>query len=283
MPPSFFRSESLAYRLTFYSSSDPKGLCSQKAGASKTGVKLTNAADVSVSLSIEANLGDEDNKPKWSKTLFDWPHDLPSDCIPLNIPGLAGASGGDPTTSKGSTAPTPSGGTTGQTCKPPGKTGICQSTSTACAGGDYISGYCPGDSSIKCCPDKSSSSAPAPSTTCTPPGKTGLCQSTSKPCAGGDYIPGYCPGDTNNQCCPSSSSSSSSSSATTCAPPGKTGICQSTSKPCAGGSYISGYCPGDDSIRCCPDAAGGGGGGGCKREVVVGVVAGVERRMVVAC
>lgn len=346
-----FQNSNIVISLIISYSKDAAGLCSKTAGASNTGVQLTNKADISLSLSIEANLGDEDSKPKWSDTLFDATQDLPSQCIPLSIPGLDGASGGKTATSKGSkssSAASKSKATTGQKCEPPGLTGICQTTSTACPGGDYISGYCPGDSSIKCCPDAATKAAASKSKettgqTCKPPGKTGTCQSTSKTCSGGSYVPGYCPGDASNQCCPDSSSSPSNSvdstASSTCKPPGKTGVCQKTSKTCDGGDYISGYCPGDSSIKCCPDAPSttspdpptsttckppgktgicqntsktcdGGhyisgycpgddtvkccpkatpspspsavGGGGCKREVAI-AVAGVERRMLVAC
>ena len=35
--------------------------------------------------------------------------------------------------------------------------GTCQNISLTCAGGSYVSGLCPGDSSIRCCPDAPSS------------------------------------------------------------------------------------------------------------------------------
>ena len=95
--------------------------------------------------------------------------------------------------------PTPTASATPTTCEPPGTTGICQSTSLKCSGGSYISGYCPGDDSIKCCPDAAPSATP---TTCTPPGQTGICQNTSLTCAGGSYVSGYCPGDDSIKCCP---------------------------------------------------------------------------------
>lgn len=148
-------------------------------------------------------MGDDDNKPVWSQTLFDWSTDLPSDCIPLHIPGLAALKSISSTKSTAPKNPPSSKGPTGQTCTPPGKTGICQSTSAPCPGGSYIPNYCPGDSSIQCCP----SSAPTATTTCNPPGKTGLCQETSTPCAGGSYISGYCPGDDSVKCCPSATPS----------------------------------------------------------------------------
>lgn len=231
---------------------DAQGLCSQSAGSSKTGVKLENKAVESLSLQIDLDLGDDNQKPSWSKTLLDFSQPLGSECFPLAIPGLGPATG-TATSSAGGGGATD----TATTCKPPGKTGICQKTSTACAGGAYVSGYCPGDDSIKCCPN--SDSTPKPTTTgssagagatCSPPGKTGVCQKTSETCAGGSYISGYCPGDDSIKCCPAAATAP-----TTCAPPGKTGICQSTSETCAGGAYISGYCPGDDSIKCCPAAS----------------------------
>ncbi|KAL8722267.1 MAG: hypothetical protein Q9225_001214 [Loekoesia sp. 1 TL-2023] len=239
---------------------DPKGVCDQSAGSSKTGVKLENKTVESLSLAIDADLGDDNTKPSWSKTLLDFSQPLSDKCIPLNIPGLGAASGT-------ATSKAPSTSATSTTCKPPGKTGICQNTSKTCAGGAYISGYCPGDDSIKCCPDADSTptstkSSGATPTTCKPPGKTGICQKTSISCAGGAYISGYCPGDDSIKCCPDASDSAP----TTCKPPGKTGICQKTSQTCASGAYISGYCPGDDSIKCCPDApVPTGGGGGCKK------------------
>ena len=200
---------------------------------------------------------------------MDFSQPLGDECIPLNIPGLGAAVG-----TSTSTADSPGATTKPTTCSPPGKTGICQSTSKTCAGGSYISGYCPGDNSIKCCPDASTKpttteTSSATPTTCKPPGKTGICQDTSTACSGGAYISGYCPGDNSIKCCPNTASGSAP---TTCKPPGKTGVCQKTSIDCAGGEYISGYCPGDNSIKCCPDApaptatAGSGGGGGCKMK-----------------
>ncbi|KAL8646780.1 MAG: hypothetical protein Q9210_005935 [Variospora velana] len=245
---------------------DPKGLCSQSAGASKTGIKLENKAVESLDLEINVDLGADNPKPSWSKSLLEFPQSLGSECIPLNIPNLAPADGTPSSSASG-------GGATGAppaNCKPPGKTGVCQSTSTTCAGGAYISGYCDGDETIRCCPH-AESTAPtttkpsgATPTTCKPPGKTGVCQSTSLSCAGGSYITGYCPGDDNIKCCPDAAP------VTTCAPPGKTGVCQKDSIACPGGAYVSGLCPGGDDLRCCPNVtpptAGGGGGGGCKMK-----------------
>lgn len=165
---------------------EAEGVCGT--GTSKTGVKLENKATESLSLQIDLDLGDDDVKPSWSKTLLEHSQPLGSECFPLSIPGL-----GPDTTSAAPTPSSTSGGSSSYgTCSPPGKSGICQKTSTACGGGSYISGYCDGDESIKCCPNASPPSTP---TTCKPPGKTGICQSTSKACGGGDYVSGYCPGD----------------------------------------------------------------------------------------
>lgn len=250
---------------------DPKGLCSQSAGASKTGIKLENKAVESLDLEINVDLGADNPKPSWSKTLLEFPQSLGSECIPLNIPNLAPAADGTPSSSASG------GGASGAppaTCKPPGKTGVCQSTVKTCAGGAYISGYCDGDETIRCCPNAESTaptttkpSGATPTTTCKPPGKTGVCQRTSLSCAGGTYIAGYCPGDNNIKCCPDAAQ------VTTCAPPGKTGVCQKDSIACPGGAYVSDLCPGGDDIRCCPNVtpptaggSGGGGGGGCKMK-----------------
>ncbi|KAL9595556.1 MAG: hypothetical protein Q9219_006376 [cf. Caloplaca sp. 3 TL-2023] len=245
---------------------DAAGACPPS--ASKTGVKLENKATESLSLAIDVDLGADNTKPSWSKTLLDFSQPLGGQCIPLSIPELAASKGGTATSKPPATGPTSAAVApppAASTCKPPGKTGVCQSTSKACAGGAYIAGYCPGDASIKCCPDAAGStpSTPAPST-CSPPGKTGICQSTSKACAGGAYIAGYCPGDASIKCCPDASSSTTPPA--TCSPPGKTGICQSTSKACAGGAYIAGYCPGDASIKCCPNAPASGGGCRVRRD-----------------
>ncbi|KAL8726096.1 MAG: hypothetical protein Q9166_006933 [cf. Caloplaca sp. 2 TL-2023] len=229
---------------------DPKGVC--PSSSSKTGVKLENKATESVSLQIDLDLGDDDSKPSWSKTLLEFSQPLGDACFPLNIPGLGPA---DSTSSAAPPSGTSGSGNTPTTCKPPGKTGICQKTSISCPGGAYISGYCPGDDTIKCCPaatPPSSTTRPSSTpTTCKPPGKTGICQKTTIACPGGAYISGYCPGDDSIRCCPDAASAPKP---TTCAPPGKTGICQKTSETCAGGAYISGYCPGDKSIKCCPKA-----------------------------
>jgi hypothetical protein len=54
-------------------------------------------------------------------------------------------------------------------CSAPYKSSLCRKTSTGCAGGSFVSGHCPGDSSIKCCvqtpeADKPSCSNPAENT-----------------------------------------------------------------------------------------------------------------------
>ena len=174
---------------------DADGVCG--AGSSKTGVKLENKADESLSLQIDLDLGDDDSKPSWSKTLLDFSQPLGSDCFPINIPGLGPSS----TTSAAATIPTgTSGGSSSYgTCTPPGKSGICQKTSTPCSGGNYIAGYCPGDDSVKCCAESSASPTPTSSSssygTCTPPSGSGVCQKNTIACSGGAYVSGYCPGD----------------------------------------------------------------------------------------
>ncbi|KAL8680964.1 MAG: hypothetical protein Q9186_002864 [Xanthomendoza sp. 1 TL-2023] len=226
---------------------DPKGVC--PSSTSKTGVKLENKATESLNLQIDLDLGDDNKKPSWSKTLLEYSQPLGDACFPLNIPGLGPAdtsSTAAPPSGTSGTTPTPA------TCSPPGKTGICQKTSITCTGGAYMSGYCSGDNTIKCCPN-AAPTAPEPPTapkTCAPPGKTGICQKTSTACPGGAYISGYCPGDESVKCCPDAASAPAPK---TCAPPGKTGICKKTSESCAGGAFISGYCPGDESVKCCPN------------------------------
>ncbi|KAI4199072.1 MAG: hypothetical protein LQ348_001939 [Seirophora lacunosa] len=228
---------------------DANGLCSQSSGASKTGVKIENKAVESLDLEINVDLGADNPKPSWSKSLLEFTQPLGNECFPLQIPGL-GPSDGTPTSSASG------GGTTSApptTCSPPGKKGVCQSTSKTCAGGAYIPGYCDGDESIRCCPNAEPTEPTTPKpTTCKPPGKTGICQSTTLSCAGGTYITGYCPGNNDIKCCPDAAPATKP---TTCKPPGKTGICQRTTLSCAGGTYISGFCPGDENIKCCPDAA----------------------------
>ncbi|KAL8707777.1 MAG: hypothetical protein Q9220_007229 [cf. Caloplaca sp. 1 TL-2023] len=256
---------------TLSASYDTAGVC--PSSNSKTGVKLENKATESLSLQIDLDLGDDNSKPSWSKTLLEYSQPLGDACFPLNIPGLGPAD-----SSSSSAAPKPSGTKSGRatSCSPPGKSGICQVTSLPCSGGAYIAGYCPGDDSIRCCPKDTSSTStthadPTP-TTCKPPGKTGICQDDSITCSGGAYISGYCPGGDSIRCCPDKDSTPTtttraSATSTTCKPPGKTGICQDDSIACSGGAYISGYCPGGNSIRCCPDPpAPSGGGGGCKMK-----------------
>ncbi|KAL8795435.1 MAG: hypothetical protein Q9195_002024 [Heterodermia aff. obscurata] len=128
---------------TLSASYDKDGVCGE--GTSKTGVKLENKADESLSVQIDLDLGDDDSKPSWSKSLLDFSQPLGSDCFPLNIPGL----GSGTATSAAATASGTSGGSSSLgTCTPPGKTGVCQKTSIACSGGAYVAGYCPGDDSM---------------------------------------------------------------------------------------------------------------------------------------
>lgn len=65
--------------------------------------------------------------------------------VPGYCPGAADIqccpnAGSSPTTVAPSATPT--------TCTPSGGRGICQNTSKTCAGGNYVSGLCPGDNSI---------------------------------------------------------------------------------------------------------------------------------------
>ncbi|KAL8787172.1 MAG: hypothetical protein Q9213_002388 [Squamulea squamosa] len=174
---------------------DPNGVC--PASNSRTGVKLENKATESLDLQIDLNLGGANNKPSWSKTLAEFSQALGDACFPLNIPGLGPAdstSTATPPTVSTSTAAPPSGtsGSTPATCNPPSGAGICQKVTIACPGGAYVSGLCPGDNTIKCCPN-----APPPSSepkTCKPAGKTGICQKDSIACPGGAYVSGLCPG-----------------------------------------------------------------------------------------
>ncbi|KAL8925993.1 MAG: hypothetical protein Q9172_001996 [Xanthocarpia lactea] len=218
---------------------DPNGLC--PSSNSKTGVKLENKATESLSLEIDLDLGNDDPKIPFSKTLVEYSQPLGDACFPINIPGLGPAD--STSTAK---PPAATSGTSPTTCKPPSGTGICQKTSIACPGGAYVSGLCPGGDDIRCCP-KAPPASTEP-TTCKPPGKTGVCQKDSISCAGGAYVSGLCPGGDDIRCCPDKEA------APTCAPPGKTGVCQKTTETCAGGAYISGYCAGDESIKCCPAA-----------------------------
>ncbi len=233
------------------------GLCDQSAGASKTGVKLENKATESLSLQIDVDLGADNPKPTWSKSLWSTSQPLGGACFPLSIPGLGPAEGTATSSASG-------GGATDApaTCKPAaGKTGVCQDISKACAGGAYVSGLCPGGNNIKCCPDAASPPPPSPTTppasgaTCKPPGKTGgICQDEILSCAGGSYVSGLCPGGNNIKCCPDAPATTTPPTATTCKPPNNPngGLCQDTSTPCSGGSYISGLCPGGNNIKCCP-------------------------------
>ncbi|KAL8851804.1 MAG: hypothetical protein Q9221_003318 [Calogaya cf. arnoldii] len=217
---------------------DPNGVC--PSSKSVTGVKLENKATESLSLSIDLDFGDKDNKPSWSKTLFEFSQPLGDACFPIDT-GLGPAD---------SPAPPPS---TAKTCKPPSGSGICQKDSIACPGGAYVSGLCPDTAAdIRCCP-----SAPAPTTpkTCKPPSGNGICQKDSIACPGGAYLTGLCPDTAADiRCCPTTPSAPPAPK--TCKPPsGGSGICQKDTLSCPGGAYLTGLCPGTAAdIRCCPSA-----------------------------
>jgi len=70
--------------------------------------------------------------------------------------------------------------------------GVCQPTTYSCAK-PYVSGLCPGSSSIQCCEEST-------------PNCPGQCQVTSLSCSG-SYVSGLCPGDSTIKCCESSSGS----------------------------------------------------------------------------
>ncbi|CAO1604866.1 hypothetical protein XANCAGTX0491_008407 [Xanthoria calcicola] len=220
---------------------DPNGVC--PSSKSVTGVKLENKATESLSLQIDLDLGDSDNKPTWSKTLLEFSQPLGDACFPIDT-GLGPAD---------STTPPPSTGSA--TCKPLSGNGICQKDSIACPSGAYISGLCPGTAAdIRCCP---SAPAPAPSTpkTCKPPSGNGVCQKDSIACPGGAYISNLCPDTAADiRCCPSAPAPSAPK---TCKPPGGgSGTCQKDTIACPGGAYISNLCPDTAAdIRCCPSAA----------------------------
>ena len=63
------------------------GVCSQGAGALKTGVNVSSEVKIQVDAQAEASLGDS-SKPPWSKSLWAWSQPLGAACFPLDIPGL---------------------------------------------------------------------------------------------------------------------------------------------------------------------------------------------------
>ncbi|KAL9638873.1 MAG: hypothetical protein Q9164_001280 [Protoblastenia rupestris] len=78
---------------TLAAGKEEAGFCSQDAGASKTGVKLSS--DVKVELNAQADvsfLSGKSNKPDWSKKIFEWSQPLLSTCFPLDI-GLGAVPG----------------------------------------------------------------------------------------------------------------------------------------------------------------------------------------------
>ncbi|KAI4266566.1 MAG: hypothetical protein LQ337_008752, partial [Flavoplaca oasis] len=224
---------------------DEKGVCPDS--NSVTGVKLENKATESLSLEVELDLGESDNKLPFSKTLVEFSQPLGGACFPIDT-GLGPGGSTPPPPSGSSTPPPPSGG---KTCKPPSGSGVCQKDSIACPGGAYISGLCPDTAAdIRCCPSASAPSAPK---TCKPPSGSGICQKDNIACPGGAYISGLCPDTAADiRCCPSASAPSAPK---TCKPPSGSGICQKDNIACPGGAYISGLCPNTAAdIRCCPSA-----------------------------
>jgi hypothetical protein len=102
----------------------------------------------------------------------------------------SGSGGGTPTTPP-TTPPAPPSNPSYGYCSYAGKTGVCQDSGTACAGG-YKSGLCPGPNAIRCCLPTFGS--------CTYGGKSGQCQLTSAGCSG-SYRGGLCPGPNDVKCC----------------------------------------------------------------------------------
>ncbi|TVY24113.1 Counting factor 50 protein [Lachnellula hyalina] len=108
-------------------------------------------------------------------------------------------------------------------CTTPSGPGFCSSTSTACTGGTYVAGHCPGAADIQCCV-----------ATCSAPAGQGVCEPTSNTCAG-TFVGGLCPGPSDVQCCPSGGSGGGSGT-------GVAGIDVSSTPPssfwsCAAGKY----------------------------------------------
>lgn len=161
---------------------DENGVCDS--GSSKTGVKMTSHKIETLSLEFQMDFDIDDHKPEKSWTLTRETEPLPEKCFDLKIPGL----GPDDPVTTASAAPTmpamiasapmatgtgldiaPMASGTGavsrrnlmprttqpKVCKPPGKTGVCQSKVKYCPGGSYLLGYCPGAGEA-CCPDPSS-------------------------------------------------------------------------------------------------------------------------------
>ena len=78
---------------TFGAEYDPKGVCTQGPGASKTGLKLSSQAAISLGLGITEGIGPV-SKTIWSKTLWQIAKPLYSHCWPISIPGLGPVGGG---------------------------------------------------------------------------------------------------------------------------------------------------------------------------------------------
>ena len=69
---------------------DKAGVCSQNAGSSKTGVKLSSDVSITVSAEVELKVGEDEDEhsSSWSKDLYNWTHPLGPLCYPLDIPGF---------------------------------------------------------------------------------------------------------------------------------------------------------------------------------------------------
>ena len=146
---------------------DKNGVC--HARGSKTGVKVESRKYQDLSFEIQMDYDTEDHEPEKEWTFKEDTEPLEPKCFEVDIPGLEPA---DHTTTTSliplltTTAPMATG--TGlyesrdvkpraappPKCYPPGKTGSCQSIDKFCAT-DYISGYCPGEDVIQCCPEPS--------------------------------------------------------------------------------------------------------------------------------
>jgi hypothetical protein len=143
-------------------------------------------------------------------------------------------------------------------CQPPGgiPSGSCidQTQPSACSGGTFYSGLCPGDADIRCCsanagatssptflPTSSSPVTSAPvQSSCAYHGLTGTCKTS---CLASEmaYDSPSCASNPNAKCC---------ANAQVCSPPAVApGKCMDIAF-CTGVTY-AGYCPGDSTIKCC--------------------------------
>ena len=137
-----------------------------------------------------------------------------------------------------------------KTCKVPNKgSGYCRSVkNNGCSGGKFYSGFCPGNSDIRC-GLKGRATSPAPTTCKVPKAGSGNCRSVKKDgCSGGKFYTGYCPGNSDNKCCVKTAASTSTCSV----PKVGSGNCQSVKKKgCPDGKFYTGYCPGNSDNKCC--------------------------------